>query len=183
MADKAMPNFFFRVMSQAMKIRNLSMPPAGMLAEVEIKPGFKVLDFGCGPAYFVPLLANAVGETGQVYALDIQPLAKQAVEKMAARKRLANVTGICSDCATGLADGCLDMVLLYDVFHQLGEPGRVLAEIYRILKPDGVLSFSDHHMKEDAIVAGVSDGGIFRLWLRGDLTYEFQKQSPSGSAA
>ena len=101
MADKPMPNLFFRVMSQTMKVRNLSMPPTGMLAEAEIKPGFKVLDFGCGPGYYIPLLAAAVGETGEVYALDIQPLAKQAVEKMALRKRLTNVTAICSDCATG----------------------------------------------------------------------------------
>jgi ubiquinone/menaquinone biosynthesis C-methylase UbiE len=180
MTDKPMPNLFFRVMTQAMKIRNLSMPPADMLAEVEIKPGFKVLDFGCGPACFVPLLADAVGEDGEVYALDIQPLAKQAVEKLAARKRLTNVSGICSDCATGLPDGCLDMVLFYDVFHQLDEPGRVLAEIHRILKPDGVLSFSDHHLKDDAIVAGVNEGGLFRLRYRGDLTYEFQKQVSAG---
>ncbi len=180
MTDKPMPNIFFRVMTQAMKIRNLSMPPADMLDEVEIKPGFKVLDFGCGPACFVPLLADAVGEDGKVYALDIQPLAKAAVEKLAVRKRLTNVAGICSDCATELPDGCLDMVLLYDVFHQLGEPGRVLAEIHRILKSDGVLSFSDHHLKEAVIVAGVSGDGLFRLRRRGDLTYEFQKQGLAG---
>ena len=79
-----------------------------------------------------------------------------------------------------MADGCLDLVLLYDVFHGLTEPDRVLAEIYRILKPEGVLSFSDHHMKNEAIVSGVSATGLFRRWLQGDLTCEFRKRAPAG---
>ena len=55
---------------------------------------------------------------------------------------------ILSDCSTGLPDDSVDVVLLYDTFHGLARPADVLRELHRVLKTDGVLSFHDHHMKE-----------------------------------
>lgn len=63
-------------------------------------------------------------------------------------KKLANVETIHSDCKTGLPDNSVDAVLLYDTFHDLSDPDGVLEELHRVLKPDGILSFSDHHMKK-----------------------------------
>lgn len=84
-----------------------------------------------------------MGETGKVYALNISPLAVDRIERIARKKGFANVEAICSDCKTGLDDGCRDVVMIYDTFHILDEPDRVLAELHRVLKPDDVLSFSD----------------------------------------
>ncbi len=50
---------------------------------------------------------------------------------------------------------------------------RILAEVG--LVPAGVLSFSDHHMQDDAIVAGVTAGGRFELAHRGRWTHTFTK--------
>ncbi|MFH1323270.1 MAG: methyltransferase domain-containing protein, partial [Methanobacteriota archaeon] len=61
-----------------------------------------------------------------------------------------------SDRRTGLPDKSLDAVLLYDAFHDLEKPDDVLKEIHRVLKSDGILSFSDHHMKEEEIVSKVT---------------------------
>ena len=78
-----------------------------------------------------------------------------------------------SDCRTGLPHESLDVVLMYDVFHMLDNPQAVLAEMHRILKPDGILSFSDHHMGEDDIVTGVTDCRLFTLAEKGRKTYTF----------
>ena len=42
------------------------------------------------------------------------------------------------------------MVLFYDIYHDLNEQNKkaVLNELHRILKPNGLLSFSDHHLKD-----------------------------------
>ena len=64
---------------------------------------------------------------------------------------------------------------MYDVFHALKHPRAVLAEMYRVLKPGGTLSFSDHHLGDAEIVSGVTDGGLFALAERGDKTYAFIK--------
>ncbi|MDP2844862.1 MAG: methyltransferase domain-containing protein [Candidatus Methanoperedens sp.] len=51
-----------------------------------------------------------------------------------------------------------------NTFHALNEPDRVLEELHRVLKRDGVLSFSDHRMREREIMAGVTKGGGCSGW-------------------
>jgi ubiquinone/menaquinone biosynthesis C-methylase UbiE len=178
--DKVEPNFGFRLMALGYKLRDLRLPRRNILKEVGIKPGFRVLDYGCGPGSYTFPLAELVGESGQIYALDIHPLAIRRVKDMASKKRLANVQTILSDCQTGLPDNSLDVVLLYDIFHHLSDPNKILKELHRVLKPSGVLSFSDHHMKEDEIVSGVANSGFFSLSQRNQRTYSFAKNQVTG---
>jgi ubiquinone/menaquinone biosynthesis C-methylase UbiE len=174
--DKAESNLGFRLMAFGYKFRDLRLPRINILKEVGIKPGFHVLDYGCGPGSYIVPLAELVGESGKIYALDIHPLAIQKVKDIASKKRLANVETVLSNWQTGLPDKSLDVVLLYDIFHHLSDPDGVLKELHRILKPDGVLSFSDHHMKENEIVSQVTNSGLFRLSRKGQRTYSFLKK-------
>ena len=174
--DKPMSNFDFQFMSVGYKFRDFFLPRLNILKEIEIKPGFHVLDFGCGPGSYIIPLVKLVGESGKIYALDIHPLAIQKVKDIASKKRLKNVKTIRSDCQTGLPDNSLDAVLLYDAFHHLSDPDIVLKEIHRVLKPDGILSFGDHHMKEKEIVAEAINNRLFRLLRKGQRTYTFLKR-------
>jgi len=70
----------------------------------------------------------------------------------------------------------IDVALLYDTFHSLKDPSGVLEELHRVLKPNGILSFSDHHMKEDEILSKVTDRGLFRVSKKGKRTYSFLKE-------
>jgi ubiquinone/menaquinone biosynthesis C-methylase UbiE len=169
-------NLHFIFMSLGFKFRDLRLPRKNILKEVGIKPGFHVLDYGCGPGSYIIPLAELVGESGKVYALDIHPLAIRKVQGIASKKKLANVETILSDCKTGLHRNSLDAVLLYDVLHHLSDPHKVLKELHRVLKPDGILSFSDHHMKEREILAEVANGGLFRPQRKGRKTYTFLKE-------
>ncbi len=171
-----MSNFDFQFMSLGYQFRDFFLPRKNILGEVGIKPGFHVLDYGCGPGGYIIPLAELVGKSGKVYALDIHPLAIRKVQDIASKKRLANVETILSDCQTGLPDNTLDVVLLYDAFHHLSDPDVVLKELHRVLKPDGILSFSDHHMKEKEIVAEVTKSRLFRLSRKGQRTYTFLKE-------
>jgi ubiquinone/menaquinone biosynthesis C-methylase UbiE len=174
--DKPISNFDFQFMSVGYKIRDFFLPRMDILKEVGIKPGFHVLDYGCGPGSYIIPLTELVGESGKVYALDIHPLAIRKVQRIASKKQLSNVETILSDCQTGLPDNNLDVVLLYDAFHHLGDPDVVLRELHRVLRPDGILSFSDHHLKENEIVSGVTNGGLFRLSRKGQRAYTFVKK-------
>jgi len=174
--DKVESNLGFRLMAFSYKFRDLRLPCVNILKDVGIKPGFHVLDYGCGPGSYIIPLAELVGKSGKIYALDIHPLAIQKVHDIASKRQLANVETILSDCKTGLLDNSLDVVLLYDAFHDLSDPGGVLEELHRVLKPNGVLSFSDHHMKEYEIVSQVTNGRLFRLSKKGKRTYSFSKE-------
>ena len=173
--DKPMSDSHFRIMSFGYKFRDLLVPRRVVLDEVGIKPGFHILDYGCGPGSYSLTVAELVGKSGKVYALDIHPLAIRMVRDKASRKGLTNVEVILSDGDTGLLAESLDVVLLYDTFHGLSRPDEVLAELHRVLKPGGVLSFNDHHMKEAEIVARVTEQGLFRLLERGKRVYNFAK--------
>ncbi len=175
--DKLTANFDFRLMSLTYKIRDFFLPRMNILKEVGIKPGFTILDYGCGPGSYILPVAQMVGQSGKIYAVDIQPLAVKSVNDIAANKQLMNVKTIKSDCKTGLPDNSVDVALLYDIFHDLGNPDSVLAELHRVLKPNGILSFSDHHMKENEIVTKVANSGLFKLLLKGRRTYNFVKSN------
>jgi ubiquinone/menaquinone biosynthesis C-methylase UbiE len=174
--DKPMPNWAFKGMSFMFRIRDLFESRARILEEVNLEPGFYVLDYGCGPGAYVSYLAERVGESGRVYALDLHPLAIERVQALARRRRLDNVETIRSDCATGLPDGSVDVVLLYDIFHGLSEPEAVLAELQRVLKVDGTLSVHDPHMREEDLLGGVTGSQRFALAGKGEKTYQFVKQ-------
>jgi len=171
--DRAMPGLMFRGMSLLFRIRDLISPPSDMLAEVDILPGYRVLDYGCGPGAFVPEVSKRVGPSGRVYALDIHPLAVARVQALVRCEGLDNVETICSGCQTGLADDSLDVVLLYDIFHMLSEQDAVLAELRRVLKPGGTLSLQDPHMQEEDILARVAESGSFSFVQGGIKTFSF----------
>ena len=173
--DKPRTNIDFRFMSLGYKFRDFRLPRINILKETMIEPGFSVLDYGCGPGSYIEPTAELVGKSGRIYALDIHPLAIQKVRNIATRKRLENLETIQSDYKTGLPDGSIDVVLLYDTFHNLGDPNRVLGELHRVLKSNGILSFSDHHMKENEIMSGMTSGGLFKLLKKGERTYNFTK--------
>jgi ubiquinone/menaquinone biosynthesis C-methylase UbiE len=163
----------FKMMAFTFKVRDFFKPRRDIVKEVGLKNGFHVLDYGCGPGGYVPAVAEFVGKSGKIYTLDINPLAVQMVKKIAAKKQLQNVETLLSDCNTGLPDDSVDVVLLYDAFHDLTDQDSVLKELHRVLKPNGLLSFSDHHLKENDILSKVTDAGLFRLLKKGERTYSF----------
>jgi ubiquinone/menaquinone biosynthesis C-methylase UbiE len=65
---------------------------------------------------------------------------------------------------------------MYDTYHDLKDGEAVLKELHRILKPNGILSFSDHHMKEQNILEKVASENLFVLSKIGKKTYSFAKQ-------
>ena len=69
----------------------------------------------------------------------------------------------------------MDIILLYDVFHHLSDPSAILKELHRVLKPEGILSFSDHRMDETKAEAGMTGGGLFKLTRKGERSYIFGK--------
>ncbi len=174
--DKPKSNLDFRLMSLAYKFRDFFLPRMTILNEVGIKPGFHVLDYGCGPGSYIIPLAELVGKSGKIYALDIHPLAIRGVQTIASKKQLTNVETIRSDCKTGLPDNNVDVVLLYDTLHTLSDPNGVLEELHRVLKPNGIFSFSDHHMKENEIISKVTNRGLFTPSRKGERTYSFLKE-------
>lgn len=173
--DSPMSNLHFRLLFFGYKIRDLLESRESILAEVNIAPGYHVLDFGCGPGSYILPLTTMVGESGKIYALDIHPLAVESVNKMIKEKSLTNVKTILSGLDTHLPDECIDVILLYDIYHSFRNPDAILHELHRVLTPEGILSFSDHHLQENEIITSLTGKEIFTLLKKGKKTYTFKK--------
>jgi len=166
----------FRWFAVFSALRDFFHPPREWLAEAGVKAGDAVLDFGCGRGGFTVAAARAVGRTGKVYALDAHPLAIESVRNKARRKKLDYVETIRSDGVTGLPTESVDVVLLYDVFHELDQPDAVLAELHRVIKPGGRLSFSDHHLEGEEVISRVTGAGLFEFAEKHENTFAFVKK-------
>ncbi len=179
--EKLNSNTHFTLMAFGFMFRDLFIPRKKVLKEAGIKTGFRVLDYGCGPGGYILPLSEMVEKKGFVYALDIHPMAIAKVNRLISKRNLENVQTIRSGCQTGLQDNAVDLVLLYDTYHALESPGAVLKEIHRILKPEGMLSFSDHHMQKEEIIKAITDTGLFRHCHQGNKTVTFIKVTENNS--
>jgi len=171
-----MSKLSFEMMALKFKKRykkNLILP---ILEEAGIKEGDSILDFGCGPGGYAVQAAKMVGDSGNVNALDIQPQAEKHLRKYAEQDSVANVKYICSDCNTNLEEDSIDVVLFYDTYHMLSDKEKVLNELNRIMKKDGIMSFSDHHMKDEDITREIEDSGLFELVEKYKNTHKFKKK-------
>jgi len=175
--DKPKPDIVFHLMCFMMKLRDIVITPKSLLDAADIRTGQSVLDYGCGPGMYTFMAARLVGPCGMIHALDIQPLALRKIAKQALRQGMNNVWTIQSNCATGLDTASIDRVLLYDNYHMFSDPGSIMVELHRVLKPDGILSFSDHHLKESVILEKVAHTGLFKLMNKGRLVYTYAKAS------
>ena len=168
-----MKHIDFRLMSLAFKIRDFFTPPGVFLKETSVRTGYQILDYGCGPGSYSIEAARMVGPSGKIFSVDINPLAVDTVQEKAIKNGLKNIVTILTDCTLSLADESVDVVLLYDTFHDLVNPSGVLKELHRVLKTGSLLSFSDHHMKETEILGKLTETSLFEFQGKAQKTYRF----------
>src|SRR5688500_13023206 len=104
-----------------------------------VGPGSVVADLGAGGGWFTTRLARAVGTSGRVYAVDVNPISLRELRD-ALPKELTNieiVRGEEND--PKLPAGQLDAVLVVNAYHEFAEYAAVLARIREALKPGGRL--------------------------------------------
>ena len=120
------------------------MPPAEILAGLDLRPGMTVADIGAGTGYFAIPMARAVAPGGRVFAVDLQPQLLDILRgKLAQAGAPANIVTLQgSASSTGLAGSC-DLALLANVWHEIDDREAVLAELGRILKPEGRIAVLD----------------------------------------
>jgi len=175
--DEPMSDIHFKFMSFGYRWRDRYHDSKKKLEKLGIREGQTVLDFGCGPGSYTIPAAQIVGERGKVYALDIHPLAIESVSKKVEEERLSNIETILSDRDTGLPDGSIDVILLYDTIHLIKDKPALLKELQRVLKADGFLSVTDHHLKANEISEIVEGSGLFSPRERDKGLFNFKKSS------
>lgn len=175
--DSRASNFLFRLISPLMEspLRRRFFDPVRALKVAGIQSGQEVLEVGCGTGFFTIPAAELVGDEGHVYAVDLHPLAIEQVAKKIRDAGLTNVRLIKADALrTGLASDCMGLVLLFGV---IPSPtlslDRLLPEMYRLLKPEGVLAVWTAFPWWSP--ASLTRGGLFAYVGKESGVYKFRK--------
>jgi ubiquinone/menaquinone biosynthesis C-methylase UbiE len=138
--------------------------PKDELQQIPLRRGLTVVDYACGPGHYTIPIAEQVGPDGRVYAVDIQPMAMETIQRKAARKGLKNITTVLVDSYdSGLPSASADIVVFLDAFHLVADPEVLLREIQRLLKPKGLLFMDSGHLETSTVLHRIENTGLFSL--------------------
>lgn len=137
--------------------RDAARNPAAVLAFSQIEPGDQIVDLGAGSGYFSRLLSALVGPDGKVYVqnpplwLEKYANIRPALEVL--RNDRANVSLIEANFDDlGLASGSMHAATMTLIYHDTAlldlDRAKMALEVFRVLKPGGVLLITDHFAEE-----------------------------------
>ncbi|MBI4663617.1 MAG: class I SAM-dependent methyltransferase [Verrucomicrobia bacterium] len=126
--------------------------PGMLMGALKVKAGATVADVGAGTGYFSWRLAEAVGATGLVYAVDIQQQMLDLLSKKMEDRRIRTVKPILGSLTdTRLPTNAVDLVLMVDVYHEFSHPYEMMQSICRALKPGGRVVFVEYRLEDPAV--------------------------------
>ena len=107
---------------------------AKAVALLELAPGARVLDLGCGPGGSLPYLRQAVGPSGEVVGVEISPDVVVNARRRVARHRWGNVNVVEAAAETVALAGAFDGALMFGAPDVYGSE-EALANVLPRLRP------------------------------------------------
>lgn len=137
-----------------------------------LKPDMHVLDCGCGPGGISVTLAALVPQ-GRVVGIDVEDGQLDMGRREAEQREIGNVEfQHATIYALPFADATFDAVLAHAVLYHLAEPMKALRELWRVLKPGGLIGLRDADYDGDVYYPAHED--VDRFW---NLTVRVIEQS------
>ncbi len=145
--------------------------PERLIQRLDLGPGMRVLDAGCGPGRLTVPLAKAVGPGGEVIALDGQRGMLEKLQARLAAEGIRNVRPVRAVLGEdGLNEGGFDRVLLAMVLGETRDRPAAIRELYAALDPGGVLSvteiFGDPDHRRSTTIRREFEAAGFKLAMR-----------------
>jgi SAM-dependent methyltransferase len=157
----------------------LSSETARLVEALGLEQGMSVADVGAGNGEWSERLAREVGDSGHVYATEIDADDVEEIRERLSSAGLDNVStlvGTATD--TGLPESCCDAILLRMVYHHFTDPAPMRASLRRALRPGarlvvidlepntswrelpGVPDRGGHGISQDDLVAEMTSDGF-----------------------
>jgi len=131
-----------------------------------IAPGKTVADIGAGSGWFTVRAAKRVGDTGTVYAVDINPEAIRYINSRIRKENLHNIKPIFGKPDNPLLPGTVDAVLLLKTYHEVAQPITLLRNLRASLAPGAKVGVIDrngdgenHGVARDVVIREANEAG------------------------
>jgi len=119
--------------------------PQENIKKLRLGEGKLVADFGAGSGVYTHLAASIVGETGSIYAVDIQKEILSKISNDASEGGVVEVLwgDIDEPNGSGIKSELLDAVILSNTLFQLENKEQAALEVSRVLKSKGKVLLID----------------------------------------
>ncbi len=168
-------------------VRGLVLSPGALVRRLGLVADATVLELGPGPGYFSPAVARAVPK-GRLVLVDVQQemleMARERLEPLGldhVEYRLAGADSL------PLESDSVDVAFLVAVLGEVPDRALCLAELHRVLRPDGLLSITEYKVGDPDYIplrelqSSVESAGFRRSSRHGYLihyTLGFRKTAP-----
>lgn len=160
--------------------------PEAVVEMLACAPGMTIVDLGAGPGYFIPYLSRAVGPSGRVYALDVDPTMVEHLVRRVAQERLHNVTPVLVPPENpSLSPRAADRVLVVNTWHHLTDRVAYAKHLREALRPGGQVLVVDfdanspegppaaHRLSPETVVGELRAAGFAVAQLEESLPYQY----------
>ena len=122
-----------------------------IVAAVNLNAGDVIADIGAGTGLFTFPFATAVGDQGQVLAVDISKGFLQHIVEKSKDDQIDNITTVqCRADTTKLSANSIDKAFICDTYHHFEFPAATLGSIHNALRPNGELVIIDFRREPNA---------------------------------
>jgi ubiquinone/menaquinone biosynthesis C-methylase UbiE len=143
-----MPEFMAPVIDNPFRRR--FQPPEAMPIRHALLPGMRVLEVGPGNGRYTLAAAHYLGPQGKLVAIDIEPRMIKRLNHRIGLEGASNVVGQLANVYTlPFEDNTFDAAYMITVIGEIPEPIRAMQEFYRVLRPGGILAFSELFLDPD----------------------------------
>jgi ubiquinone/menaquinone biosynthesis C-methylase UbiE len=124
---------------------NAYQPPEKVMDLMGVKKGMTIAEVGAGRGRYAVHMAKRVGETGIIYANDIDKESLDYLKKRCKRDKIRNVETILGKETNPLfPENKIDIVYFINTYHHIENKIELLKNIIPALKPDGRLIIIEH---------------------------------------
>ena len=172
--------------------RDRFQQPEAIMDTVGIKQGMVIGEAGAGDGYLTFWLSQRVGESGKIYANDINKKVLKRIVERCKKEKINNIKTVVGDVDDPLFPTKeLDMVIMIMAFHDFEKPVKWLNNVVKYLKPNAKLVIVDrdpdrwgqeynHFMTKKKLLKTVQKSGFvverIETFLERDNIYIFSQK-------